>query len=493
MKRVDEIIKIARLKKPDLDEGVIRQAYLKAARAHKGQVRYTGDKYITHPVEVAKILAEWGMGEVTLVAALLHDTVEDTEVTLEELDSEYGADVARLVDGVTKLGKVKLRGSREKMFVENLRKMFVAMAADIRVVMIRLADRLHNMRTLEAVPLRKQKRIAEETLHIYAPLAERLGMGRVKTELEDLAFMYVDAENFEWLMKLAKPHFERAEEAVERAKEEIETRLKEDGVEAEVHGRAKGRYSLFCKLKRPGVERDISKIFDLVALRIITKNKGDCYAALGIVHDRWKPVPSIGVSDFVAQPKPNGYQSIHTKVFDDEGRIMEVQIRTKKMHEQAELGAAAHYAYAEAKSSGVSEERLMGGTAFKIDEKMNWVEQLANWQREVSDSREFVEDMKLDALSHRIYVFSPKGDVYDLPAGATPVDFACLVHGELISYLKGAKVNGRVVPLDHGLQSGDLVEIIKTKNKREVSKDWLEFVKTRKAKDQIGKLVRRML
>ncbi len=461
----------------DLDR--LRKVYLFAENAHQGQVRQTGEPYINHPLATANILVSWEQTQPVIEAALLHEVIENAGVTLEEINSKFGEEVALLVDGVTRIGKVKLRGSTDQVFVENLRKMFVAMAKDIRVVLIRLADRYDNMTTLDAVPISKQKRIAEETLEIYAPLAERLGMGHLKGELEDLAFPYVYPDEYRWLNELAKPYFEKAARATQKAIKEIEQKLADNKVQAQVNGRHKHRYSLFKKLKRPEIDGDMSKIHDLVALRIITDTKLDCYAALGLVHDLWKPLPFVGISDFIAQPKPNGYQSIHTKVFDKYGHIIEVQIRTKEMHEQAEYGTAAHTFYHQAKSGGASDEKLEKGIAFRVKEKMDWIKELANWQS--------IKNLKLDALSERIFCFSPHGDVYDLPKDATPVDFAFAVHTDLGRHIQGAKVNQKIVPLNHRLKSGDLVEIIKSKDKRQPNRDWLQFVKTRKAKSRIIK------
>jgi GTP diphosphokinase / guanosine-3',5'-bis(diphosphate) 3'-diphosphatase len=466
---------------PDL----IAKAESFARAAHEGQVRYTGEPYITHPLAVADILVSLRQAEPVIVAGILHDSADFGNKTIEQIRENFGEEVAFLVDGVSKVGKVQLRNKTDENFVENLRKMFVSMAKDIRVVIIRLADRLHNMQTLEAVPLSKQNRIAKETLEVYAPLAERLGMGHLKGTLEDLAFPYAYPDDHKWLNEIAKPHFEHAGKTTKRLIKSIKEKLAEHSIKAEVHGRPKRQYSLFKKLQRPEIERDIDKIHDLIALRVITSNAIDCYAALGIVHNHWKPVPQIGISDFIAQPKPNGYRSIHTKVFDHKGRIFEVQIRSEDMHVEAEFGAAAHYAYAEAKANGASDASLESGTAFSIDKKMDWIKQLASWQQQIADSEELIDTLKLDALSHRIYVFSPKGDVYDLPVDATSIDFAYAVHTDLLDYIQGAKVNGAVKSLNHPLKSGDVVEIIKTKNKRTPSRDWLSFVKTHRVKVRI--------
>ncbi|MEK7064410.1 MAG: RelA/SpoT family protein [Patescibacteria group bacterium] len=473
-----------------IDENRLKQVYDFAAAAHAGQVRDTGDATITHPLSVAKVLATWHQPQPVLEAALLHDVVEDTDHSLAEIASLFGDEVAFLVDGVTVVGKVKLRGSTDTVFVENLRKMFVAMARDIRVILIRLADRFHNMQTLDAVPLSKQQRIAKETIEVYAPLAERLGMGQLKGDLEDLAFPFLYPTEHQWLMKEAKTRIRAAEKTTTKAIQSIKELFTANEINAEIHGRHKRNYSLYKKLNRPGIDGDWSKIHDLVALRIITTTKRDCYAALGLVHGLWQPAPTLGISDFIAQPKPNGYQSIHTKVFDHKGNIIEIQIRTREMHEQAEYGAAAHTLYAQAKYDGASDDALEKGMAFQVREKMDWIKELANWQKETESNEDYVNNLKLDALSERIYVFSPHGDVYDLPKDATPVDFAFAVHSDLGLHIQGAKVNQKIVPLNYQLKSGDLVEIIKSKDKHLPNRDWLPFVKTSKARGKITKLNR---
>lgn len=467
-----------------LDKPRLQRVYAFASAAHEGQLRQTGEPYIAHPLFVANTLASWDQPQPVLEAALLHDVVEDTGHTLPEIEKAFGAEVAFLVDGVTKIGQVKLRSSVKAEFVENLRKMFIAMAKDTRVVLIRLADRHHNMLTLDALPLIKQKRIALETLEVYAPLAERLGMGQIKGELEDLAFPYLYPEEYKKISKLAADHFERAAATTGQAIRAIKTKLAKANIKAEVKGRFKRKYSLFKKLSRPEIDYDFSKIHDLVALRVITQTKADCYAALGVVHSLWRPAPNFGVSDYIALPKPNGYQSIHTKVMNH-GQLMEVQIRSVDMHYQADYGAAAHSLYSDAKNHGASEEKLKSGTAFKLKKKMAWVEQLATWQNQVKNSEEFLADLKLDALSERIYVFSPLGDVFDLPILSTPVDFAIAVHGDLGFHIQSAKVNSRLVPLDHRLNNGDIVEIIRSKVRHLPNRDWLRFVKTSRARIEI--------
>lgn len=454
---------------------------------HAGQVRQTGDPFVLHPLSVSLTLADWGLDQASCEAALFHELPENAGVSLEEIRREFGDEVALLVDGVARVGQVKLRGSRNHEFLENMRKMFVAMAQDIRVVLIRLADRLHNVATLDAVPLSKQRRIALETLEIYAPLADRLGMGVLKGELEDGAFPFVYPEEYEWVNSIAKPHFKYSEENIKEVIHRIRTQLIRHGILARTEHRLKRKYSLYKKLLRPEINRDITQIHDLMAVRIVTKDTPSCYSALGIIHQYWKPVPYLGISDFISQPKPNGYRSIHTKVFDNRGNIVEIQIRSEEMHLQSEFGAAAHFGYTQAKHGGASDESLEKGTAFKITEKMSWINQLAGWQQQVLGADESLADFRLDALSHHIYVFSPKGDVYDLPENSTPVDYAFNVHSDLGFYLHSAKVNGKIVPLDYKLKSGDLVEILKSKGQKIPNKNWLRFVKTHKAKVEIRK------
>jgi GTP pyrophosphokinase len=484
----DDLLATAKSSLYSVDEKRLNKAFLFAAGKHNGQMRQTGEAYISHPLFVADALATWGIDQVSIEAALLHDVPDMSGVTIEEIKEKFGTDVATLVEGVNRVGNVKLRGSHDKEFLENLRKMFVAMAQDIRVVMIRLADRLHNVATLEGVALSKQKRIALETLEVYAPLAERLGMGKLKGELEDLAFPYIYPEEYQWVMDIARPHFKYSEENISEVINKIRQQLVKHGIKAKVEGRPKRKYSLYKKLLRPEINRDINQIHDLMAVRVITEDATSCYSALGTVHQYWKPVPYLGISDFIAQPKPNGYRSIHTKVFDNKGNIVEIQIRSEEMHIQAEYGAAAHFAYAQAKSQGASDEKLEKGVAFKISDKMSWVKQLANWQQQVSDSIDGLSAFKLDALAHHIYVFSPVGDVYDLPEGSTPIDYAFGVHSDLGSHVHSAKVNNKIVPLNSELKSGDVVEIEKTKNIQKPNRDWLRFVKTSKARTEIRKI-----
>lgn len=459
--------------------------------AHTGQVRLSGGPYCNHSLEVAIILAKWGMDESSIIAGLLHDTIEDGGANRNDIVNEFGENVALLVDGVTKVTNIRWRRETKEHFIENLRKMVLFMAKDIRVVLIKLADRLHNMRTLYAVPESKRNRIAKETLEIYAPLAERLGMGEVTGELSDLAFRYAYPKTYSNIENESRPFYKKTSEHISKMIKQIREGLKRESVEADIVGREKRLYSLWRKMERKSLGNDFDSVHDIVALRIIVENVTHCYTALGVVHSQYKPVPYLGVSDFIAQPKPNGYQSIHTKVFGPDGRIVEVQIRTKSMHEQAEYGVAAHWAYAESKAKGVS-DRVLENKGVKVDDdKLIWVKQLVEWQKEIRDSKEYYEAVKIDAFNERNFVFSPKGDVYDLPQGATPIDFAYLVHTDLPEYISAAKVNGRIVPLNYSLQAGDVVEIVKSKNPHAINRDWLRFVVTTQAKRMINKQLRK--
>ncbi len=476
-----------------VDVPVIDKAWNFAVLAHHEQKRKTGEPFVLHALEVGKKLFEWKLDTDTIVAGILHDTVEDGGAKKEDIEKEFGKEVALMVDGVTKISDLKLRGSKNEEFIENLRKMFLAMAKDLRVILVKLADRLHNMKTLHGVDEGKRERIAEETLEIYAPLAERLGMGLLKTELDDLAFPYVNPKEYEKVRKLSKGYFKDAEKHIKVMKRKLLKALAVNGVKAEIHGRKKHLYSLWRKLERRGIEWDFNKAYDIVALRILVENIQQCYITLGVVHGIYKPVPHLGTSDFVSQPKPNGYRSIHTRVFGPGGKIAEIQIRTFAMHQEAEYGIAAHWAYSDAKKTGrVTDEQLEKMGVSAPQDKLLWVKQLADWQREIKDRGEYLDAVRFDALSERIFVFSPRGDVYDLPLGATPIDFAYSVHTALSGYIKSAKVNSRIVPLDHKLKSGDVVEIVKTKNYKTPSRDWLGFVKTTMAKREIEKSLRKL-
>jgi GTP pyrophosphokinase len=454
----------------DGDREVLVRAHEVAERAHKGQFRLSGEPYIEHPLSVAGILADLRLDADTLAAALLHDTVEDTDVTLEWLRAEFGDHVARLVNGVTKLGKIHMR-SREQVQAENIRKMLVAMAEDIRVVLIKLGDRLHNMRTVEALPPERRQRIARETLDIYAPLAHRLGIWQMKWELEDLGFAQVDPENFQAIeLKLARQRQER-EAFVRNIAEILEREVEDIGVSADISGRPKHVYSIFEKMKKTG--KGFEEIFDLIAIRVLVDSVKDCYGVLGVVHSLWKPIPGR-FKDYIAMPKGNGYQSLHTTLVSHTGEAMEVQIRTHEMHQTAEYGVAAHWRY---KEGGLHDDRF--------DERFTWLRLLMDWQKEVLDAETFVDTVKVDIFQDEVFVFTPKGDVRSLPAGSTPVDFAYRVHTEVGHRCIGAKTNGRMVPLDHVLENGDIVEVLTTKGPHGPSRDWLAFVKTSSAREKI--------
>lgn len=470
---------------PNANFDLIKKAYEFAEIFHAGQERHSGEPFIIHPLAVANILADQKLDSTSIAVGLLHDTIEDAGVSKTELESQFGLEVANLVEGESKISSLKLRGSSDEEFVENLRKMILAMSKDLRVILVKLADRLHNMQTLKYLPGEKQKKIAKETLEVYAPLADRLGMGEMKGKLEDLAFPYVYPEEFKWLINFVKPHYKKAEEFLEKATRVIYKKLAEEGIRAKITSRPKHLYSLWRKLLRPEINKNINEVYDLVAMRILVETVRDCYGALGVVHSIWKPVPKFGMSDYIALPKPNGYRSLHTRVFSLHERILEIQIRTFEMHEEAENGIAAHWFYTQAKSRGISDVKLRKGT-FAPNEKISWVKQLVNWQKEVIDSKEFMEALKFDALAQRIFVFSPKGDVYNLPSSATPIDFAYSVHTDLGDQADGAKVNGKMVSLNYKLKSGDVVEIIKKKGSKP-SEKWLRFVVTQQARREILK------
>ena len=464
---------LSKLKNRNKEElALIAKAYDFARMAHEGQNRFSGEQYFAHPCNVAKTLAEMDADTNTIAAGLLHDVCEDGAATPEDIAKEFGKEVAFLVEGVTKLGKLKYKG--EERYAENLRKMFIAMAEDIRVVLIKLADRLHNMKTLEYVPEYKRKRIADETLEIYAPLSDRLGMWRLKGILEDLAFPYSFKEQYQELFPKVQNRLAKKEAYLAKIKNKLKKELAEQGIEVtKIDSRVKHIFSIYKKLKERG-DNDIENINDLVAARIIVKNVGDCYAALGIIHKFWTPVPGK-VKDYIALPKPNGYQSLHTTVFCDDGEMTEFQIRTEKMDYEAKYGIAAHWAYAEAGKprAGV-----------KVGKKLEWIRQISEWQHEVSGSKEFIDSLKIDVFKDRIFVFTPKGAVIDLPDGATPIDFAYSVHSEIGNHCDGAKINGKMASLNSQLKNGDVCEIVTAKNKKP-SSSWLNFVKTNYARSRI--------
>ncbi|HET9613399.1 MAG TPA: bifunctional (p)ppGpp synthetase/guanosine-3',5'-bis(diphosphate) 3'-pyrophosphohydrolase, partial [Candidatus Limnocylindrales bacterium] len=463
---------------PQTDLHMIEEALDLAVEAHEGQRRATGEPYVTHPIASAQITAELGIDPVAVTAAILHDVPEDTEFGLQDIEERFGGEVARLVDGVTKLSKFSTH-SHEQQQAENIRKMLLAMAEDIRVVLIKLADRLHNMRTLYGLPSEKQLRIARQTQEIYAPLAERLGIWQIKWELEDLAFKALEPERFRELARLLDTRRKGREDYIARAIAELEPRLAEAGIQADLQGRPKHIYSIDKKMQRKGAE--FAEIYDVYAIRILVDDVRDCYAALGIVHALWRPIPGQ-FDDYIANPKNNLYQSLHTAVIALDGKPLEIQIRTQGMHQVSEVGIAAHWRYKE----GSKSDR-------EYDAKLAWLRQLMEWQRDVSDSdaTEFVEGIKLDIFQDQVFVFTPKGDIKDLPTGATPLDFAYRIHTDVGHRTIGAKVNNRLVPLDYRLKNGDIVEIVTTKGEHGPSRDWLNVVRTSHAREKIRQWFKR--
>ncbi len=467
--RLEDIVERLQNHHPDTDVDLLRRAYIFSARAHQGQTRLSGESYLNHPIEVAAILADLKLDAVTVAAGLLHDTIEDTSATTEEVRSVFGDEVAGLVDGMTKLSRMELQ-SREQREAENFRKMIVAMANDIRVILIKLADRLHNMRTLKFLPPEKQKRIAQETLDIYAPLANRLGISKIKIELEDLSFKYLYPDEYNDLVqKVTKRRIER-EAYVNELIEVVKRRLAEHEYKGEVKGRPKHFYGIYSKMQKQGIS--FEDVYDLIAIRIITDTKVNCYAILGLIHSFWTPVPGR-FKDFIGVPKSNLYQSLHTTVIGPKGERVEFQIRTEEMHRLAEEGIAAHWRYKERSPISQREEQQFA-----------WLRQLLEWQRDLPDAREFMETVKGDLFPDVVYVFTPRGDVKELPQGSTPVDFAYSVHTDIGHQCVGAKVNGKIVPLKHVLQNGDKIEVV-TQTGHVPSRDWLKFVKTSKARTRI--------
>jgi len=455
---------------------LIDKALAFATKAHQGQKRKNGEPFINHAIATAKTLIEWGLDEDTIAAGLLHDVVEDTPVTDEELRKEFGDEIATLVDGVTKISHVKYRGHERQ--VENLRKMILAVAQDLRVLLVKLADRLHNMRTLDALPVPKRRRIALETMEIYAPLAYRLGMQKISGELEDIAFPYIHATEYRWLIKKLQYRYEEMENYLKRIRPKVEKALGEAGIKVvSLNFRAKRYASLYRKLLR--YEMDIDRVYDLVAFRIIVKSVEDCYSTLGVIHNLWTPMPGR-IKDYIAIPKPNGYRSIHTTVICLDNRLVEFQIRTEQMHREAENGIAAHWAYEEAKGTKKYKKKAIKAAT----DEVKWVEQLRSWQNDFTDSKEFIDSLKIDFLKDRIFAITPRGDVIDLPQGSTPIDFAYSIHSEIGNQCVGARVNGNIVPLDFKLRSSDIVEIITQKGKKP-SPNWLNFVATNSAKGHI--------
>ncbi len=464
-----DLLKTVGENRPNDDLDLICRAYDFSLQHHQGQTRASGEPFLIHPVEVAQVLAEMKLDSTAIAAGLLHDAVEDTPVTIEDIKKQFGEQVARIVEGVTKIDKINL-ASREERQAENVRKMVLAMVDDIRVVLIKLADRLHNMRTLEHLPADRQLQIAQETLDIYAPLAHRLGMGKVRGELEDLAFQYVDPIGYKQIRDEVESRRKSGEEFLAGIVELIQGKLKEQGVEARVDSRIKRLYSIYQKLQRQHITVD--QVYDLLAIRIITKSVKDCYSALGAIHSIWRPVPGR-IKDFIAMPRPNLYQSLHTTVMAEVGMQFEVQIRTEEMHKMAEEGIAAHWKYKD--GSPVSA---------KDEQRLAWLRQVVEWQRDVSDPNEFLSTLKIDLYPEEVYTFTPKGKVVILPRDACAIDFAYAIHTEVGHSCTGAKVNGRIVPLRYKLRNGDIVEIV-TQTGHHPSRDWLGYVKSSRARNKI--------
>jgi GTP diphosphokinase / guanosine-3',5'-bis(diphosphate) 3'-diphosphatase len=464
------LLKNVRSYNPKGDLRVLEEAYRAAEEAHEGQVRKSGEPFIEHPLAVAEILADLRLDTTTLTAALLHDTVEDTEVTLGRIQQAFGEDVARIVDGLTKLDRLEFR-TRELAQAENVRKMIVAMAGDIRVLLIKLADRLHNMRTVEALSPGKQRRMATETLEIYAPLANRLGVQEVKWELEDLSFKTLHPGPYKEIARLVEARRDERRALTDELTGSIRQKLKELGVKADVEGRPKHLYSIYEKMVIRG--KEFEEIYDLVGIRILAGSLRDCYAALGAVHSLWKPIPGR-FKDYVAMPKSNMYQSLHTTVVGPNGTPLEIQIRTRDMHRTAQYGIAAHWRYKE------------GGKQSKDTADLAWLGQMMEWLKDMADPREFMEGLRIDLSGGRVFVFTPKGDVINLPQGATPVDFSYAIHTEVGHRTIGTKVNGKLVPLDYELRTGDSVDVLTSKAQGEgPSQDWLQFVATPRARNKI--------
>lgn len=518
---IENVINMAKSRNRGIDVALLRKAHAFALKAHQGQKRKSGEGYIQHPLHTAYTLAKMGMTSETIVAGLLHDVPEDTKYDLESVKNNFGEEIAFLVSGVTKISNVRLseerarsswekdksedvknaaeeetskekqsEASKELIYMENLRRMVLAMAADIRIILIKLADRLHNMQTLDVLPPNKQYRIAKETMEIYAPIANRLGIGGVKGILEDLSFSYILPKKYREIEKMTRGQYREKEKAVAKAMEDIREVLISEGEKTiDIHGRAKHLYSLYLKLMRHHM--NIARIYDLVALRIIVPEVANCYEILGIIHKHYRPL--IGrIKDYISLPKPNGYRSLHTTVFGPLKEIIEIQIRTPQMHYEAEFGIAAHWIYKEDRkfySYFIPKNQPARHINLK---ELEWVKQLESWHTEIGgDSKEFFRSLKIDFFQDRIFAFTPKGDVINLPEGATPVDFAYLVHTEVGNSCIGAKINGQKMPLDYKINNGEVVEILTNRSKKNPDRKWLEFIKTSQARSRIRQWLRR--
>ena len=477
---------IASVKKyhPSTDISLIEKAYKTADTAHKGQVRKSGEAYIIHPLCVAIILAELELDKETIVAGLLHDVVEDTVMTVEEIASEFSEEIALLVDGVTKLGQLSYDADKVEVQAENLRKMFLAMAKEIRVILIKLADRLHNMRTLKYMTPEKQKEKARETMDIYAPIAQRLGISKIKIELDDLSLKYLEPEAYYDLVEKVALRKSVRDDYVQSLVKEVSKHIENAGIKAQIDGRAKHFFSIYKKMVNQ--HKTLDQIYDLFAIRIIVDNVKDCYAALGVIHEMYKPIPGR-FKDYIAMPKPNMYQSLHTTLIGPTGQPFEIQIRTFEMHRTAEYGIAAHWKYKEAANNGGTV-----ATTKSEEEKLSWLRQILEWQKDMSDNKEFMSLLKsdLNLFSDTVFCFTPSGDVKNLPTGSTPVDFAYSIHSAVGNKMIGAKVNGKLVPIDYEIQNGDRIEIITSQNSKGPSRDWLNIVKSTQAKNKINQWFR---
>ncbi|MCR5487826.1 MAG: bifunctional (p)ppGpp synthetase/guanosine-3',5'-bis(diphosphate) 3'-pyrophosphohydrolase [Lachnospiraceae bacterium] len=473
----DGLIERLRRYHPSDDISMIEKAYRMAYEAHKDQLRRSGEPYIIHPLSVATILAELEMDKETIAAGLLHDVVEDTQVTREELEKEFGPEVAHLVDGVTKLNKLQYQGDKMEFQADNLRKMFLAMAKDIRVIIIKLADRLHNMRTLKFQPPEKQQEIARETLDIYSPIAQRLGISKIKVELDDQSLKYLKPEVYRDLAERISAKKSERERFVSEIVNEVQRNMDEAGIKADVDGRVKHFFSIYRKMLNQ--DKTLDQIYDLFAVRIYVDTVKDCYAALGVIHELYKPVPGR-FKDYIAMPKPNMYQSLHTTLIGPNGQPFEIQIRTYEMHRTAEYGIAAHWKYKEEKDGRTPD--------MKEEEKLSWLRQILEWQRDMSDNREFLNIIKgdLNLFADSVYCFTPTGDVKNLPAGSTPVDFAYAIHSAVGNKMIGCRVNGRMANIDYEIKNGDRIEIITSQNSKGPSRDWLSIVKSTQARSKIN-------
>lgn len=478
----NELVASIRKYHPSTDISQVEKAYRIASEAHKGQKRKSGEAYIIHPLCVSIILADLELDKETIVAGLLHDVVEDTVMTDEEIAQQFGDEVALLVDGVTKLGQLSYDADKLEVQAENLRKMFLAMAKDIRVILIKLADRLHNMRTLKYMRPEKQKEIARETMDIYAPIAQRLGISKVKIELDDLSLRYLEPEAYRDLVEQVAQRKTAQDDYIHRLKDEVQKHIEKAGIRAEISGRAKHFFSIYKKMINQN--KTLDQIYDLFAIRIIVKDLKDCYASLGVIHENYVPVPGR-FKDYIAMPKPNRYQSLHTTLMGPEGQPFEIQIRTEEMHRVAEYGIAAHWKYKEA-ANGIK------STGDQEEEKLTWLRQILEWQQDMSDNHEFMSLLKsdLDLFSDTVFCFTPNGDVKNLPNGSTPVDFAYSIHSAVGNKMVGAKVNGKLVNIDYKIQNGDRIEIITSQNSKGPSRDWLNIVKSTQAKTKINQWFR---